>query len=555
MSLSDRVQELNREIGATVERALTDMRREISDRLRTSSDEVLRRLEEFSPALPGSFLAHEDLAPAADEESAGARRSAFGELRGAIAALDRSRSQSEILEALLAESSRYASRTALLLVRGGEIRGWAGRGFGDADPRVAGLTLPAAGDGAWGRLAEGRSAVRLTAADCAELSSRLESPLPREGVLVPLILRDRVAAALYADGTDDGELLIEALQILAYSAALAIESLPFRERAATPTLILEDEAPSEAVALGAWPTAAAAAPAAQPAPEAPSTPAPAAAEAAAPEPQAAAPEPAPQASAPQPWEAPRGDVEIEAEPVAAPAPAPWTVQPEPAAAAPAAPAAAPWSPAPAAPAAPPAPAAMTEELPALRDFPARTAEATAPVRLPSPDATVLLQRSALTGAAAPPEPPPVAVPAPPPLPSPLRSVAPPVAEPEPAAADPLRTPTAGGAAEVRPPSGVDGPGWAFATTRVPVSPSDEALHEEARRLARLLVSEIKLYNEDQVEEGRRNRDIYERLKEDIDRSRQMYEERVDPRILRSTDYFYQELVRILASGDSKSLGI
>jgi hypothetical protein len=117
--------------------------------------------------------------------------------------------------------------------------------------------------------------------------------------------------------------------------------------------------------------------------------------------------------------------------------------------------------------------------------------------------------------------------------------------------------TGGGAGtpEVRPPSDVEGPGWAFATTRVPVSPNNESLHEEARRLARLLVSEIKLYNEDQVEEGRRNRDIYERLKEDIDRSRQMYDERVDPQILRSTDYFYQELVRILAAGDSKALGI
>jgi len=84
---------------------------------------------------------------------------------------------------------------------------------------------------------------------------------------------------------------------------------------------------------------------------------------------------------------------------------------------------------------------------------------------------------------------------------------------------------------------------------------DEALHEEARRLARLLVSEIKLDNEERVEEGRRNRDIYERLKEDIDRSRVMYEARVEPRIVRSTDYFYQELVRILAAGDARALGI
>ncbi|HEY4573120.1 MAG TPA: hypothetical protein VIJ26_04135, partial [Thermoanaerobaculia bacterium] len=150
---------------------------------------------------------------------------------------------------------------------------------------------------------------------------------------------------------------------------------------------------------------------------------------------------------------------------------------------------------------------------------------------PSPDATVLIPRSNLVAE-------------PPPAPSPLRPVPP----PEEPALD-------RGTPEVRPPSDVEGPGWAFATTRVPVSADNQALHEEARRLARLLVSEIKLYNEEQVEEGRRNRDIYERLREDIDRSRQMYDERVDPQILRSTDYFYQELVRILAAGDSKALGI
>ena len=101
MSFSEKVQQLNREIGATVERALSDLRREVSERLRTSSDEVLRRLEEFTPEVPGSFLAHEDFAPAAAELSAGARRSAFGELRDSLSKLDRARSQAEILTALL----------------------------------------------------------------------------------------------------------------------------------------------------------------------------------------------------------------------------------------------------------------------------------------------------------------------------------------------------------------------------------------------------------------------------------------------------------------------
>lgn len=108
---------------------------------------------------------------------------------------------------------------------------------------------------------------------------------------------------------------------------------------------------------------------------------------------------------------------------------------------------------------------------------------------------------------------------------------------------------------VEPPADVEGPGWAFAAPKEEVAEGDEAAHEEARRLARLLVSEIQLYNQDEVDEGRRNRDIYERLRDDIDRSRQLYEERVEPEVRESTDYFYQELVRQLAAGDAKALGI
>ena len=49
--------------------------------------------------------------------------------------------------------------------------------------------------------------------------------------------------------------------------------------------------------------------------------------------------------------------------------------------------------------------------------------------------------------------------------------------------------------------------------------------DDARRLARLLISEIKLYNEKKVDDGRAAGDLYERLKDDIERSRQVYDER------------------------------
>jgi hypothetical protein len=86
--------------------------------------------------------------------------------------------------------------------------------------------------------------------------------------------------------------------------------------------------------------------------------------------------------------------------------------------------------------------------------------------------------------------------------------------------------------------------------------SDEEVraHNDARRFARLLVSEIKLYNEQKVVEGRRSHDLYERLKEDIDRSRQMYEKRVSASVAAKFDYFYDELLHTLGEGDPAKLG-
>jgi hypothetical protein len=88
----------------------------------------------------------------------------------------------------------------------------------------------------------------------------------------------------------------------------------------------------------------------------------------------------------------------------------------------------------------------------------------------------------------------------------------------------------------------------------PVGPEEQKAHEDAKRFARLVVSEIKLYNESKVNEGRRHKDIYERLKEDIERGRQMYSDRVPSHIRDATTYFFDELVRILAGGDAGALG-
>ena len=76
----------------------------------------------------------------------------------------------------------------------------------------------------------------------------------------------------------------------------------------------------------------------------------------------------------------------------------------------------------------------------------------------------------------------------------------------------------------------------------------------ARRYARLLVSEIKLYNEAAVRAGREKRDLLNRLAPEIERARRLYEERVSPSVGARATYFQQELVHTLADGDSALLG-
>jgi hypothetical protein len=87
-----------------------------------------------------------------------------------------------------------------------------------------------------------------------------------------------------------------------------------------------------------------------------------------------------------------------------------------------------------------------------------------------------------------------------------------------------------------------------------MSPEDAETHRKAQRFARLLVDEIKLYNQAKVAEGRRNRDLYDRLKEDIEKSRSTYGKRYGTTVAMSGDYFQKEVIRNLAEEDASLMG-
>ncbi|MBV9573472.1 MAG: hypothetical protein JOY93_05420 [Acidobacteriales bacterium] len=87
-----------------------------------------------------------------------------------------------------------------------------------------------------------------------------------------------------------------------------------------------------------------------------------------------------------------------------------------------------------------------------------------------------------------------------------------------------------------------------------LSAEDAETHRKAQRFARLLIDEIKLYNQGKVTEGRKNKNLYDHLREDIEKSRATYQKRFSQSAAGSADYFNHEVVHILAEGDVRLMG-
>lgn len=593
---SEPFEQLEERVNRRVQEALSGLQQEIRDRLKRAGDQLVgdldRELGDVASGLPTSFLPREELAPLTAEAEDAGRRQLLGHLLAALSAIDGAGSQRAVLDTLKEECRRFSDRTAVLLTGDAGYRLWGGSGWGDDAPTE--VTLRWGETGPWSPATIGSGTASLTAQDCAPLCSRLESSIPKGGVLVPLILRDRLAAVVYADH-DGGAFFAEALQALTWSAAMALEALPFRDRAATPTLLL-------AGSVEAAPVLAAPEPEAE-LPEAEEATSEAAddgevevVEAVAvpgfeveeetdadgwsldddeDEPSSAVGElevsdlevseldTGDDDSLPEPptWEAPTLDTSVEEDTLleevddgdelvladdfedAVDGDLYTTdsdeleveelevVEEEPAAGA----------------------ELEVEELdedeeielveePPEEETPAAAASPAAPMETDQVPRIAGFERAPAT------ETPDSEAP---PLPS--ADDRPPGLETAAAPAAPA-APAGDGSPQVAPPSDHSGPGLAFGGGG-DAGDEEDVSHQEARRLARLLVDEIHLYNQDLIEEGRRNQDIYQRLKEDIDRSRQIYEERIDASLREDTDYFYDELVRTLGGGDASTLGI
>lgn len=369
----------------------------------------------------------------------------------AVRHLDEAVNQVETLHSFLDLCRRHASRVALFVARSGALGVWKAVGFSDhggSDELVRRVTLPIAEGGPLARVMEG-TPCRLTKDN--EISELLGSSNAAQAVLIPMVVREKISGAVYADGAvgEEERFDPESIGLLTFFAGLVVDRLASRKLKPAPALR------SPEVILAAPPSEIRETYGTQmmslPLPEPGET---------------AAPQPPPsffRAPVEEPQELPEERT-------------------------------------------PPSSSASLRVGPALED----QSDSTAPgvtMRIPLE----------------PVEPPPAEAPKP----------------PEPLPPSVPGRPSSGARRLAGPLAQVEG---------------DER-REEARRFAKLLVSEIKLYNERAVQQGREQGNLYDRLKEDIDRSRQMYEERIPEDVRASSNFFYEELVRILADGRADVLGM
>jgi len=464
---------LRREIESYLETRLSAVKQEITTLQSLLNESLSTFLERQGDVqMEGSLqaaitehlhAAHERGVELAASESSRAKASSdMAIVKSTIAEINEQKSQADILKALVNRSSSFAPRVAFFVIKGDQVSGWRGRGFEGTvgDDAIQQISMSLASDtvvsSAAKNLATWSGGPGSHSEDHMLLNRLGEEPAQRI-VSIPLVVRGRAVAVLYADsaGLDSESINLEALETLVTVSGMAVELLSAARSSAAPKRAVE-EAPAPApVSVEEQPQ-----PSYEPASEYSST-----------------PEPEPE-STPEPSFS-GADTIQSYEPAYEPTPAYESTPVEPASFVEAVPVE--------------EPAGVFEDSPAPAE------------RTPTDD------------------------------------LEPPVWSPTPVEAAPAATPRRRYGQDAELPVEVHGD-------------EERRLHNDARRFARLLISEIKLYNEQKVSEGRSEHDLYDRLKEYIDRSREMYDKRVKGEVANRYDYFHSELVNTLAEGDASKLG-
>jgi hypothetical protein len=153
-------------------------------------------------------------------------------LRDAVEAVSRGNGQRDILSAILDGAAAHFPRSAILIVKGDRLSGWAGLGFdgagGFSNEALRGISLSTAGDHLVARALNKQALVEAASeGPGTELVGAFGSVHPRRSAAAPLLVRGRPVAILYGDSGAAQEPGQQgaALEILARTAGLAMERL------------------------------------------------------------------------------------------------------------------------------------------------------------------------------------------------------------------------------------------------------------------------------------------------------------------------------------------
>jgi hypothetical protein len=170
-----------------------------------------------------------ELQPELQSSGGGERGAKPAELLRAISEIHAGTSQKDILRALLDGCARCCGRAALFVVKGGIATGWQGRGFGDGDT-VKDFVLDVS-SGLVSQALEERAAVTGPTAEMdRRFTERFGGPSTPEVTVLPLMLKDKVAALLYADAGNEGKLDSPALELLVVSTSAWLEVISLRKQ-------------------------------------------------------------------------------------------------------------------------------------------------------------------------------------------------------------------------------------------------------------------------------------------------------------------------------------